>query len=735
MLQLYSSPSETGFRFVLDFFVAVLIGSAFGLCAFLFPRINWAHQLAYGCCHTYGSSLSIAIQGVSHSFWAHSELEREMCLIRIRQLMNVTAQCKRTLESRKSEAEYEPHSGVTLAKLSKRIDFLNNIGRIVSNLMQVVENIAVNSQIAQSSLCKPFGERMEEPLGRLASAMDSTLLKICDMTHPVSTSDLDMFRRVREEFQERLSNTRQEVILSNEDYRTDESDIYLGCFLFCVDELAEAIENFQEPTHSPSRLREWLLTPWTDLLGAIDTIRFFLTMVVTEGVLIRRAKEAIKLALSMTIPFAIQVFLLNPEDATPVAGPSIIAWVYQKTGAESFHYASNRVLGTVIGSLTALISVQLAGGRLWLLYIFLGMLSLVGNFVQTSSTYTQAGNALVFSVISIISQYKDDSAAMGRIQQNVFAILIYFGIAYVFWPVRAIEKLSLELDGALRAYREAMYRLLGNLDGTCDIIPTCEEVDNHLTQVVKHIQRQQILVPAAVKEPTLVGSSFPEQPWLKLVRSQETLASLAWMMLYAFKTFESSQAEQNGDHSVHWIVVRRLASHARQFGELIYAVCDLYLLSMSNSEMVPMQHLVRLRLAMVEEYHQIVDTYANTQILRLCTTDATNEDSTPQPLAVAASSPTQRTKPTAGIDEMPGREARSSVPTAILEGAQQCSPNCADLADASITSYRSAYVLQNRDIHSLEAFLFCIRATVKEIGDFQKALLEMQHVLDINKKI
>jgi hypothetical protein len=901
MVQLYSTPEITNYAFVRDFLVSVIIGGSMGIGAFLFPRINWSHKLATGLCSTYGSALSIIIQGVVSSYWSKTETEREYCLIRIKQLMQVCSQCSADLDTRIDETDYEPHSGETIAKIRRRATFLRDMTRIVACILQLVENIAAKPEILASRLLAPFGDRIQEPLTVLVSAMDNTVLKICDFKHPITETELELFRSVREDFQESLSEIRDELILSNEAYQTEEADVFLGSFLFCIDELGETIATFREPINVPSRVLEWLYSPLDDLLSCYKTLQVMITVLLTEGALIRRAKEAIKLALSMTIPMLIQVFVLSQDDATPVAGPAIIAFVVQRTGAESFQYASNRVLGTVMGSLTALFAVQLADGELWQLYVYLGLLSLVGNFVQTSIPFAQAGNAMVFSVISIISQYADKNAAMNRIQQNIFSITVYFAITYIIWPIRSIEKLKLELDSAIRSYRETMYKLLGNLDAPLsDISDVINAAEEHWNENARRVRREESLVPAAVREPTMIGVAFPEQPWLRLIQSQKTLSSLAWMLRFAFQTFEQSTSVSPGDRSLHWVVVKHIAPQARELSELIFAACDLYLLALSNAEMVPVQHLVRLRTHMMDVYKTMIARYTEALILRLenedgwqggdhssndgeggadpkaaasavlggdasrqkstmnelqsttrgaSTTTVNMKQTVPSPklkpqasLAGAAQSrlaeatsaasskpPVPATAlacPATGLSDLslsanmstslepmrqtmkpapaakkpplpatpslefpaspkqlqspppppPGLPSEMHRPSPVRLGSPSLPdfspvpPSSASLSKArrdaaspvlsgtildevnfsitaanagidggkgrgSASSIAANYVLRNRDIHSLEAFLFGVRASVMEIAEFQKALLEVQHAADLTKKL
>ncbi|ESL11799.1 hypothetical protein TRSC58_00443 [Trypanosoma rangeli SC58] len=612
LLQLQSDPAGTGIKFVGDYFTTLLIALAFGLAAFFIPNIRWSSDLSKLYVSILGNSLSIYVQGTCSSFWTRSPLERELHIVRLRQLGATAKKAIAKAAMYYEEATYEPHTGAFMAAISVRHEFFVNIYNILSSMVQVVELINDNPQRIDTPLCLSFGTAIAEDLAVISSAMDNMILKIADFKHPVREEDIQMFREARERFQDRLSEVRQEVILDNEMYEADESDVLLGFFMFSVDELCEVISNFSPRKSAHSNFVDWLKAPIYDCKSSFNALQLLISTVIHRRSLTRRAKEAIKLALCMTVPCIFQVYALKNNDTSPVAGAAIIALVYSQTGAQSFTYAVNRVLGTVLGSLTALLGVQVADSRLLVLYVAVAILSFLGAYIQTSTEYFAAGNAICNSVISVITQYTNPDAAMVRIQQNVFAILIYFCISMVFWPMRARGKVQMAFDVSLRCFREATCRLLRNLDQPEDVCEVNTAVTDVLTEWNKKITRQATFLRGACTEPTLVGADFPDIAWQKLIDAQWNLWSILSMMCFAYFTFMSSEADNLTELSVHWVVLRRISPHAKDLSDLVYATVDLYLLALGKTTVVPTSHLTRLRHGMLEAEANITEVYIQT---------------------------------------------------------------------------------------------------------------------------
>ncbi|KAH9598306.1 hypothetical protein LSM04_001096 [Trypanosoma melophagium] len=626
LMQRQADPNNTGMTFVGDYFITLLIALAFGLAAFFIPNIRWSSELAKLNVTLLGNSLSIYVQGVCASFWTRSPLERELHLVRLRQLKATSQKAISKANMFFEEAEYEPHSGAFMSSISVRHAFLVNISDILSSMVQVIDLINDNPQRVETPLCINFGNAIAEDLAVISAAMDSMILKISDFKHPVESEDIQMFKESRERFQERVSEVRQEVILNNEMYETDESDVLLGFFMFSVDELCEVIVNFNPEGGPRSTILEWLKTPLNDCKSSYDAFTSLITTIIHNHDITRRAKEAIKLALCMTVPSIFQIYALRNDETSPVAGAAIIAFVYSQTGAQSFTYAVNRVLGTVLGSLTALLAVKIADGSRWVLYIAVAILSFVGAYIQTSAEYLAAGNAVCNSVISIITQYTNPAAAMVRIEQNVFAILIYFCISMTIWPMRANKKVRMSFDISLRCFREVTSLLLRNLDMPEDVSEVNSSSIDILKEWNKKIKRQSAFLRGAITEPTLVGADFPEIPWRKLIAAQWNLWSVLSMMRFAYYTFMSSKVDDATELSVHWVVLRRISPYAKDLCDLLYATIDLYLLSLGKTTVVPISHLTRLRHGMLEAEQRIVEVYIQTICRKLGGESSEEED-------------------------------------------------------------------------------------------------------------
>ncbi|CBZ24649.1 conserved hypothetical protein [Leishmania mexicana MHOM/GT/2001/U1103] len=605
-------PAETDFRYIGKYYVGLLIGLAFGTAGFLVPFIRWSSDIARHYIKAMGNSLSIDLQGTLSSFWVRTPLERELNVVRLRQLRATAEKCLSKIETALEESEYEPHTGAYMMCMVNRFNFCKSIHNILGSLSHVIELIADDPSLIDTPMCTAFGEQIGDHLAVISSAMDSMVLKIVDFERFVTPQEIQFFREARERFQDALSRVREDVILTNENYQTDESDVLLGFFMFSLDEMCEVISQFDETAHPPSRLLHAVLFPVRDVKSVIAAFRNLALTIVRRRTIPRRMKEAIKLSLCMVVPSIFQVYALDNSSVSPAAGAAVIALIYNPTGSESFHYASGRLLGTVLGSIGALLSVQVARGQLWVLYIFIVILSFIGAYVQAAPGFYALGNAIVSSTISVCTQYQDESAAMVRIQQNCFAILMYFVIACVLWPMQARTKVKMCLNVTLRCTREAVTRMLRNLDMPYDANEVTADVSALLIEMNKKVRTQSRFIPGAVEEPTMGSVEYPEDSWKRIVEAEKKLCLALSMMCFAYNTFMSSRADPTTELSVHWVVLHRIAPHAQDLSDLIYASIDLYLLSLSKMTIVPTSHLTRLRVGMVDANRAILDTYMST---------------------------------------------------------------------------------------------------------------------------
>lgn len=638
LMQYISSPQNTGYNYVGKYYATILIGQGFGLASFMFPYIRWSSENARRYIIITGDAVSLSVHGTCCSFWVvNSLLERQLHVARLRQLRQTITASMQKAQQALSEMGYEPHSGVYTARLKTRMAFLRDVFNVLQSTTIVIEQVAANPALVETAMCREFGERIRGELNLIAAAMDSIILRIVDLDNLVSVTDMTAFRLARTRYEEALSTVRDEVILSNPDYRTDNSDILLGFFLFSVEELMEIIGNFQDAAKPPSSLWYFVTFPLRDLQSSWAAFVDLYHAIRIRRSITRRLKEAIKLSVCIIVAAIFQVYAMDSSSTSPVAGVDIIAFVYRSTGGESFQYSTMRMLGIVLGSLTGLLSVQIANGRRPVLYGCTLVLTFIGSYVQAAPEYGALGNALANSVISMVLSYADGSAAITRIQQNCFAILIYFIISSIIWPVRGRTKVNTGLDVSLRMAREATDRLLRNLDLPDSATAVSADVLALLGEMQKKVSQQLQNIPGAIAEPTLDSVGFPEIPWRMLVSAQRKLLVTLFMMRHAYHTFMTSTiadiaggggkdgktVNDNVDMigagpaaatsiSVHWVVLHRISPYTRQLSQLFYEAMEVYLLTLSKATFVPTAELTRLRLGMMQCYDRIVSVYIET---------------------------------------------------------------------------------------------------------------------------
>lgn len=611
LMEYINSPS-TGLSYMLKWYATTAASLCFGIAAFIIPFIRWSSEHARHYTHVWGNALSIGVQGTCSSFWVEKPIERELNLSHLRQLGATADMCAQKVSTALDESEYEPHTGSYLTKMRTRYAFCQRMSYILSSMQHLLELLTDNPSRIDTPMCHSFGTLLQDDLAMIASAMDCMILKIVDFNRLVTKNEILCFREAHQRFQDAVTSVREDVILNNESYETELADVYLGYFLFCVDALCGTIASFEDDEHPPSNFVHSLGFFIRDGKAIWKHTKQLFFELWHERRISRRGKESIKLALCMTLPGFFQIYVLNNESTSPLAGASVIALLYHPTGAESFHYASNRLLGTVMGSLLSLIAVELAEGRLLVLYVFIIVFSFAGAYVQAAPGFYALGNAIVCSTISVMTQYDDSSAAMDRIMQNCFAILVYFAIVSILWPMRAHTKVKMSLDTSLRCIRESCTSLLRNVDMPEDANEVSADVTALLAELHRKIASQQKFIPGAVEEPTLGSVEFPETQWWKIVEAERNLFSALNMMRSAYSIFMSQRADAETAISVHWVVLHRIAPFASDLADLIHAMMDLHLLQVQRTSIVPIAHLTRLRLAMQEANKAIIDTYITT---------------------------------------------------------------------------------------------------------------------------
>ncbi|KAG5509856.1 hypothetical protein JKF63_07501 [Porcisia hertigi] len=641
IMQYIAHPESTGYKYIGDYYLTLFIGQGFAVGALMFPFIRWSSENARRYLAVMGDAISLSVHAGCCSFWVEgSLLERQLHVARLRQLRQTIEASMEKARMGLSEMGYEPHTGVYTTRLKTRMTFLKNVFNVVQSMTLVVEQIAANPLLIETPMCRAFGERIRGEMSVAAAAMDAMLLRIVDLDHLVSAADMEAFRAAKARYEDAVSSARDEVILSNENYRADSSDILLGFFLFSVEEMMELISGFQDAAHSPSNLWYFLTFLKRDLQSLWSAFVELYSAITLRHSITRRLKEGIKLSLSIVLAACFQTYGLESSVMNPVIGVETIALLYRSTRGESFQYGQSRLLGTVLGCLTGLVGVQLANGRRPVLYVCTLVLTFIGSYVRTSPDCGAIGKGMSTGVISVVLEYQNKDRAIARIEQNCFAIIIYFFVTSLVWPVRCQTKVRTGFDGCMRMGREVTDRLLRNLDLPHSVTAVSSDVMELLREMQQKVNQQLQNLTGARLEPTMDSAEFPDMAWRMLLSAQRKLVVTLLMMRHAYATFMSSTfSERAADSSnekgnasggavasapnisVHWVVLHRISPYTRQLSLLLYEAMEVYLLLMSKVTFVPTSELTRLRLGMMQCYDRIVAVYIETIQHELCESD------------------------------------------------------------------------------------------------------------------
>ena len=182
-------------------------------------------------------------------------------------------------------------------------------------------------------------------------------------------------------------------------------------------------------------------------------------------ILSRKAKEAIKTALAMTIAYAIA---LRMGWDKPMWAGFAVAFVSLATVGQSLNKAALRMLGTLVGAGVALTLIALFSQERWLFILFLSVWLGFCTYWMGGKKHQYFWHVCGFVCVIICMDAGPNSAdafniAVLRTQETGLGILVYSLIALLLWPTNSgddFKDAANELAAAqlqlFRAYLESM---------------------------------------------------------------------------------------------------------------------------------------------------------------------------------------------------------------------------------------------------------------------------------------
>jgi hypothetical protein len=197
----------------------------------------------------------------------------------------------------------------------------------------------------------------------------------------------------------------------------------------------------------------------------------------------RKAKEAIKTALAMTIAYGIA---LQMNWDKPYWAGFAVAFVSLATVGQSFNKAANRMLGTLVATIVALTVIGLFPQDRWLFMLILSGWVGFCTYMMGGAKYQYFWNLSGFASIVICVSAGMDSAnafriAILRSQETGLGILVYSLVAILLWPTRSrrdFDSAAVKLAETQRQLYQASLKQMGNKDKT----DTTQELRTQLLQ-------------------------------------------------------------------------------------------------------------------------------------------------------------------------------------------------------------------------------------------------------------
>jgi uncharacterized membrane protein YccC len=185
----------------------------------------------------------------------------------------------------------------------------------------------------------------------------------------------------------------------------------------------------------------------------------------------RKAKEAIKTALAMTIAYGIA---LSMDWDKPMWAGFAVAFVSLATVGQSLNKAALRMLGTLVAVVLALALIALFAQERWLFILFVSAWVGLCTYMMSGEKFQYFWHVSAFVTVIICFSAGPDSAnafniAMLRGQETGLGILVYGLVAVLLWPSdsradfeAAVARFASTQHQLYRAYYDLMQ---GKTDG------------------------------------------------------------------------------------------------------------------------------------------------------------------------------------------------------------------------------------------------------------------------------
>ncbi|KPA86897.1 hypothetical protein ABB37_00936 [Leptomonas pyrrhocoris] len=452
------------------------LGAAFALVSTLIPYPMLATRFSAHITKIMFKNTATCFTGILSCFWAPSNTERSMSMVRIRYLVRTLDHLIEKFDSYDAFTFYEVLIYETSERREVRKEKVQLLLKLKMNLraMERVINMVQErpQMIDLSERCLLLRDHLSLPMDDISRSMEALLWKLSEAKKYDQLRTLSGYfeaagraiKRLQTEFdvgRRVLLYEHQEASILR-DGRMEEFVPLMTFFVFSIVNFWVTLEEFESFIDRHKATNDWkesFKLIWSALIDPFaENATLVRLLCVRRGEAeVRVVIEAAKVSVAMLI--AVIFFYYVDNQSLLLTGPSIIAFVSGTNPVEAVQAGAARMSGTMIGAVLGFFAASLchtAVDRVLALCI----ITFVMTFFrpgQKFGTICMYCNFVAVSGLAPTEQTAD--LTISRIQQNTFAIFIYCFISVAVFPVSPNHVLFKKRMSVMRSLNSTVQKL------------------------------------------------------------------------------------------------------------------------------------------------------------------------------------------------------------------------------------------------------------------------------------
>ncbi|CUG88820.1 transmembrane protein, putative [Bodo saltans] len=465
MDMLRTNPSQD--RRYFDLWVEILIGTCFAFFGAILPWPALSSNKADEALDVIARNISIALHGLTASFWTDTNLTRNVQMVRVRFVLhnieNSIGEVKKHLVGAEHEwmLQSSERRGLRLLKIDLYVQLLRNL----SSIRRVVDIVRDRPGIlSHSERATLFGERLGKRMEAICIAVDELLYHLNRSTSHEQLLKTGLFfdkvTTLHSELQVDFHIARREFFYETQTDSLEEFVPLMTFYVFCVSQICITLTRIKDTTlrqerarakKGVTRVKQLLLYAWEYFSAPlVESYAHMKNMVFRRNPTdVRYVLEAVKVSMSMVA--SIIFYYYTDSQFAFLSGPTIIAFLASQNPAEAVISSIPRLCGTLMG---VVVGFFIANNSTTAVARIAGLITFV-FFCRIAADVKYIGPALMYAAFISISQLSvvplTQAATMSRIQQSTFAVFIYMLVTLFVFPCRPTTLLrEVQSDSILR---------------------------------------------------------------------------------------------------------------------------------------------------------------------------------------------------------------------------------------------------------------------------------------------